>query len=97
MQAIAVLPAFRWQGFGTQLMTQICQFCYDNYQLSTDLKQFCEKLGWRQLLAEFFVKNGESEVRMAEEDDGLMLLPEMNCGTNELRRCTCKPRIGDDW
>jgi predicted acetyltransferase len=94
VQVIAVLPAYRLQGFGTQLMKQITQFWYDNYQLSTlstDEKQFCEKLGWRQFLGECFVINGESEVRTAEEDDGLMLPPGKNCGTSEIRRATCHP------
>ena len=61
VEAIAVLPAYWRQGFGTQLMTQITQFCHDNYELSmlsTDAKQFYEKLGWRQILGESFVRNG---------------------------------------
>jgi GNAT superfamily N-acetyltransferase len=44
VQAIAVLPVYCWQGFGTQLMTQITQFCYDNYHLSADEKKLCENL-----------------------------------------------------
>ena len=100
VEAIAVLPAYWRQGFGTQLMTQITQFCHNNYELSilsTDEKQFYEKLGWRQFLGESFVRNGESEVRTAEEDDGLMLLSRDHCGTSEIRRAICQPRIGDDW
>jgi aminoglycoside 2'-N-acetyltransferase I len=100
VEAVAVLPAYWRQGFGTQLMTQITQFCYDNYELSmlsTDEKYFYKKLGWRQFQGESFVRNGESEIRTVEEDDGLMFLPGKNCGTNEIRRAICEPRSGDDW
>jgi aminoglycoside 2'-N-acetyltransferase I len=100
VEAVAVLPAYWRQGFGTQLMTQITQFCYDNYELSmlsTDEKHFYKKLGWRQFQGESFVRNGESEFRTIEEDDGLMFLPGKNCGTNEIRRAICEPRSGDDW
>ena len=57
VEAVAVLPAYWRQGFGTQLMTQITQFCYDNYELSmlsTDEKHFYKKLGWRQFRGESF-------------------------------------------
>jgi GNAT superfamily N-acetyltransferase len=100
VEAVAVLPAYWRQGFGTQLMKQITQFCYDNYEismLSTDEKHFYKKLGWRQFQGESFVRNGESEIRTVEEDEGLMLLPGKNCGTNEIRRAICEPRSGDDW
>ncbi len=100
VEAIAVLPAYWRQGFGTQLMTQITQFCHKTYELSmlsTDEKKFYEKLGWRQFLGESFVRNGDSVVRTAEEDYGLMLLSGKNCGTSEIRRAICQPRIGDDW
>lgn len=81
-------------------MTHITQFCHDNYELSmlsTGEKQFYEKLGWRQFRGESFVRNGESEIRTVEEDDGLMFLPGKNCGTSEIRRATCETRSGDDW
>lgn len=100
VEAITVLPAYWRQGFGTQLMTQITQFCHNDYELtmlSTHEKQFYEKLGWRQFLGASFVRIGELEVRTAKEDEGLMLLSRDNCGTSEIRRATCQPRIGDDW
>ena len=100
VEAIAVLPSQWRHGFGTQLVKEVTQFCQNNYEismLSTDEKQFYEKLGWRQFLGESFVRNGESEVRTAEEDDGLMLLSRDHCGTSEIRRAICQPRIGDDW
>jgi len=100
VEAVAVLPSYWQQGFGTQLMKQITQFCYNNYELSmlsTDEKQFYEKLGWQQFQGESFVRNGESEVRTVEEDDGLMLLFGKNGGLSEIWRAVCQPRSGDDW
>lgn len=100
VEAIAVLPTYWRQGFGTQLMTQITKFCNNNYELSmlsTDEKKFYEKLGWRQFLGQSFVKHDELEVRTAEEDNGLMFLPGKNCEITQILRATCLPRIGDDW
>ena len=100
VEAIAVLPSYWRQGFGTQLMKQITQFCYNNYELSmlsTDEKTFYEKLGWLQFQGESFVRNGKFEVRTVEEDDGLMLYFSKNCGLGEIQRAVCQPRSGDDW
>jgi len=100
VEAIAVLPSYWRQGFGTQLMKHITQFCYNNYELSmlsTDEKTFYEKLGWLQFQGESFVRNGKFEVRTVEEDDGLMLYFGKNCGLGEIQRAVCQPRSGDDW
>jgi len=100
VEAIAVLPSHWRQGFGTQLMTQITQFCQDNYELSmlsTDENQFYETFGWLQFLGASYVRIGDSEVRTMEEDKGLMLIPGKKSGVREIQRAVCQPRSGDDW
>ena len=100
VEAIAVLPTHWRQGFGTQLMTKITQFCQDNYELSmlsTDENEFYERLGWHQFKGESFVQNGDSEVRTEEEDEGLMWLPGIKSGMREFRRAACQSRSGDSW
>ena len=100
VEAIAVLPSHWRQGFGTQLMQQITQFCQDNYELSmlsTDENQFYERLGWRQFKGESFVRSENSEVRTSDEDAGLMLLPGKKSQIILIRRVVCESRSGDDW
>jgi aminoglycoside 2'-N-acetyltransferase I len=100
VEAIAVLPSHWRQGFGSQLMQQITKFCQDNYELSmlsTDEDQFYKRLGWKQFQGESFVKNGDSEVRTAEEDEGLMFLTGKSSQIREIRRAVCESRSGDDW
>lgn len=65
--------------------------------LSTDEKHSYQKLGWRQFQGERFVRFGKSEIRAVEDDDDLMIHPEMNCGTIETQRDICEHRCGDDW
>lgn len=48
-------------------------------------------------MGERFVRGSESEVITAKEDDHLMPLSGMTCGTSETRRASCQPRIGVDW
>jgi aminoglycoside 2'-N-acetyltransferase I len=100
VEAIGVLPSHWRQGFGTQLMQQITQFCQDNYELSmlsTDENQFYERLGWRQFIGESFVRSENSEVRTSDEDAGLMLLHGTASQTKEIQRAVCESRSGDDW
>jgi len=100
VEAIAVLPSYWRQGFGTQLMERISLFYYSNYELSmlsTDEKTFYEKLGRQQFRGESFVRNGKFDVRTVEEDDGLMLFFGKNCGLGEIQRAVCRPPSGDEW
>jgi aminoglycoside 2'-N-acetyltransferase I len=100
VEAIAVLPS-RWRlGFGTQLMKEVTQFCHNNYEismLSTDENQFYQRIGWLQFQGESFVKNSDTEVRTAEEDEGLMFLPGKKSGITQIQRAVCDARGGDSW
>lgn len=100
IEAIGVLPTHWHQGFGTELMIQITQFCQDNYELSmlsTDEHLFYEKLGWLRFQGESFVSDGNLEVTTLEEDEGLMFVPGKKGGITEIRRAVCESRSGDSW
>jgi aminoglycoside 2'-N-acetyltransferase I len=100
VEAIAVSPTHWRQGFGTQLMTQVTVFCQDHYELSmlsTDENHFYERIGWLQFLGESFTRNGDYEVRTAEEDEGLMFLPGKKSDITQIRRAVCDARSGDAW
>ena len=100
VEAIAVLPSHWRQGFGTQLMKEVTQFCHNNYEismLSTDENQFYQRIGWLQFQGESFVKNSDTEVRTAEEDEGLMFLPGNKSGITQIQRAVCDARGGDSW
>jgi aminoglycoside 2'-N-acetyltransferase I len=100
VEAIAVLPTHWRQGFGTQLMAQITEFCLETYELSilsSDAIKFYSRLGWREFVGESFVQDGDVEVRTEEEDEGLMLLHGKNSQIREIHRAVCESRSGDDW
>ena len=100
VEAIAVLPSQWRHGFGTQLMKEVTQFCHNNYEismLSTDENQFYQRIGWLQFQGESFVKNSNTEVRTAEEDEDLMFLPGKKSGITEIRSAVCDARSGDSW
>ena len=100
VEAIAVLPSQWRHGFGTQLVKEVTQFCQNNYgisMLSTDENQFYQRIGWLQFQGESFVKNSNTEVRTAEEDEGLMFLPGKKSEITEIRSAVCDARSGDSW
>jgi len=100
VEAVGVLPAKWRQGFGSQLMEQMTEFCLETYELSmlsSDAINFYSRLGWRKFVGESFVQYGDVEIRTEEEDEGLMVLAGIKGGVREIRRAVCQSRSGDSW
>ena len=100
VEAVAVSPKCTGQGFGSILMRTITDFCLDNYELSmlsTDEKMFYQRLGWHQFTGESFIRLDNSEIRSAEEDEGLMFLPSDKSNKRNILRAVCQARSGDSW
>lgn len=100
VEAIAVLPKYQRQGFGTALLTEITEFAQAEYSvsmLSTDELDFYRRFGWLDFLGESYVLSGGELIRSADEDAGLMWLPGNNTGLVELTKVVCENRTGDAW
>lgn len=100
LEAIAVLPKYQRQGYGTALLTEITKFAKANYlvsMLSTDEKDFYRKFGWLDFSGESYVLTTGELVRSADEDTGLMWLPGANSNLVDLTKAVCEDRSGDAW
>lgn len=100
VEAIAVLPKYWRQGFGTILMKEITNYCEVNFELSmlsTDEKGFYRTHGWREFPGKSFVLRGENITRSADEDAGLMYLSKTGIELLETSTVLCEERFGDSW
>ena len=100
LEAIAVLPKYQRQGYGTALLTELTKFAKANYlvsMLSTDEKEFYRRFGWVDFTGESYVLTNGEQVRSADEDAGLMWLPGANSDLVEITKAVCEDRSGDAW
>lgn len=100
VEAIAVHPDHQGNGYGTDLMRAITDFCesaYDVSMLSTDEHDFYVRLGWQQFMGESYVRTTHGIERTADEDEGLMLLLPETHRALLTAKVTCEDRSGDAW
>ena len=99
IEAVAVASDFRRQGIGRQLVQQVTDFCFSNYEvamLSTGEHGFYEQLGWVRLEVESFVETRDGLVRTEDDDDCLMLLSK-RLELGHARRAVAHDRAHSAW
>lgn len=100
VEAMAVHPDHQRNGYGTELMRAITEFCEATYavsMLSTDEHDFYARLGWQRFNGESYVRTEHGIERTADEDEGLMLLLPDTHRALLSANVTCEDRDGDAW
>ncbi len=101
VEGVATIPIRQRQGLAGAVMRHAAAILHREFEmgaLSTSNQSFYERFGWERWLGPTFVRCGDSLVRTAEEDDGIMVL--RFGASRELDRTaaiSCEPRSGDDW
>ena len=100
LEGIAISPRLHGQGFGSQLLTEISEYCRSNFELSmlsTDEFNFYGKFGWRQFQGKSGVIRDGHVTMTPEEDEGLMYLFGKSSPVINIQTAYCDWRPGDVW
>lgn len=101
VEGVATQPGRQREGLGSVVLAEVATVLRRNYEvgfLSTSRQEFYASLGWEGWLGPTFVREGASQTRTEEEDDGIMVL---RFGPSKAVSLTaaisCEARSGDDW
>lgn len=100
LEGVAISTDLQGQGFGSQLLTDISEYCVSNFELamlSTDELNFYSKFGWRQFQGKSGVIRDGHAILTPEEDEGLMYLLGKSNPNFDIRTAYCDWRPGDVW
>ena len=101
VEAVATAPALQGRGLGSTIMRRVGDLLRERFELgvlSTGRHGFYERLGWERWQGPSYVRDGDSVVRTADEDDGIMVLRYGTTARVELAASiACESRSGDDW
>ena len=77
VEGVATTPTRQGEGLGSLVMRRVAQLLEADFELgalSTGRQAFYQRLGWERWQGPTFVRYGQTVVRTADEDDGIMVL-----------------------
>lgn len=101
VEGVATAPSLQRRGLGSSVMRQVGEVLREHFDLgvlSTEAHGFYERLGWERWRGPSYVRRGDTLVRTADEDDGIMVLRYgATAGLDLAETIACESRPGDDW
>jgi aminoglycoside 2'-N-acetyltransferase I len=101
VEAVATRQSAQRQGHGSTVLRHVTSLVRRDFEvgaLSTGRRDFYQRFGWEPWRGPSYVQHGDTLIRTADEDDGLMVL---RCGPSAAVDLTdaivCRSRRGEDW
>jgi aminoglycoside 2'-N-acetyltransferase I len=101
VEAVATLPARRYRGYGSIVMTRVGELIHERFALgalSTGTHAFYERLGWERWRGPTLVDGPRGRERTADDDGSIMILRTPRSPHLDLDGdIVCDSRAGDVW